>query len=720
MSRAALLTAVVCLSLPSLCRAAKVKVWNHNSPGQYDKARLHDAVISSEGAVRLSRRLQALARLDVAHVWDMIEDKAGNLWVATGDEGKIFKVTADGKTALAYTNDDGQVFCLALGGDGSIYAGTGPSGLLVRIPPSGKAEVVARSLGSYVWCLAADPAGETIYAGTGPKGAIYRVAADGKARVFYRTKQEHFLCLALGGDGMVYAGTDKDGLVYRIDARGKGFVLYQASQSEVRSLIVTGDGVYAGTSAPTKRRGVTGGGNAGSALSGPSARLSALKMSTAKGTKAAEEKKAASIHPSSSESSESTKASRAPAIAPPSSGENSLYRISPDGTVREIFREKAMLLSLLRDGGRFFIGTGMDGQLFEVHESSRERSEVARLDHGQIHRLLRRKDGSIVVGTGDPGMLYVLEDKYAARGTIVSEVLDAKIISRWGALRWKASTPKGTSVTVAVRSGNLAEPDETWSDWSDEQADGRQATVTAPPARFLQYRVTLTTTEVAVSPALRSLAIRYMTTNQAPEVSAIEVPDLDAVNLENPKKIKIKWTATDPNEDELTYTLYVRKEGWKSWVRLEEDYEKKEYEWDTTTTPSGTYQVKVVASDRKDNAAKDALTGEKISSPFVVSHTPPTVTVKVAGMDGEKVILEATATDPLVRLTSASFAVNGKKWTNVFPTDGLFDSKQETFRFRTEALKPGTYVVVLKVGDAAGNTGAGDIVFTVHARAAQR
>jgi hypothetical protein len=293
------------------------------------------------------------------------------------------------------------------------------------------------------------------------------------------------------------------------------------------------------------------------------------------------------------------------------------------------------------------------------------------------------------------------------------------LISRWGALRWKADTPAGTAVTLAVRSGNVAEPDETWSDWSAEQTDPERAAVAAPPARFLQYRVTLTSDDPAATPALHGLTLRYSTTNQAPEVNKVEVPDLDAANLENPKKLKFKWSAIDPNEDELTYSLSVRKEGWKSWVLLEDDLDKTEYEWDTTTTPSGVYELKVVASDRRDNPAEDALTGERVSGPFVVSHTPPAVTVKVAGTDGDQVLLEATATDPLVRLTSASFAVNGKKWVNVFPTDGLFDSKAETFRFKTDALKPGTYVVVLRVHDAAGNTGSGDVVFTVQARAAQ-
>jgi hypothetical protein len=259
----------------------------------------------------------------------------------------------------------------------------------------------------------------------------------------------------------------------------------------------------------------------------------------------------------------------------------------------------------------------------------------------------------------------------------------------------------------------VAEPDDTWSDWCPEQADPDEAVIAAPPARFLQYRVTLATDNASVTPALHGLTLRYMTTNQAPEVTSVEVPDLDAVNLENPKKFKLKWNATDANEDELTYNLFVRKDGWNSWVLLDEDQDKKEFDWDTTTMPSGVYQLKVTASDRRDNAAEDALTGERISAPFVVSHTPPVVHLTAVPTSEGHTVIEATAKHPLARLTGASLSVNGGKWANLFPTDGLFDSKSETFRFQTDALKPGVYVAVLRVKDAAGNTGSGDVVFTV-------
>jgi outer membrane protein assembly factor BamB len=693
--------------------AARVKVWYHHTPGHFDKAQFKHAVVSSEGALHLARELKPLAKLDVMHVWDIVEDKHGNLFVATGDEGKIFKISPEGKTTLAWTSQDGQVLCLGIGPDGSVYAGTGPSGSIICLPPQGKAKILAEGLDSYVWCLAVDPETRVIYAGTGPKGRIYQIGPDGKASVFYSTKQDHILCVARAADGMLYAGTDKGGLVYKIDTKGKGFVIYGANQSEVRSLLVAADGVYAGTSSPVKRR-IGGASSASSGASTPLNMPGGITPAHIKESKSESVKTSAGNGQSAAAAEDDEPKKNSAAVpSPPNPGENSLYRIAADGTVRELFREKAMLLSLLRQNGRVLVGTGMQGQLFEIDEATKERSEIARLDHGQIHCLCQRKDGSIVLGTGDPGKLYVLQDKFAAKGTILSEALDAKIISKWGALTWKPQTPQGTTVTVAVRTGNTAEPDDTWSDWSAEQNDPQNSKIAAPTARYLQYRLTMTTDHPKVTPAVRGLAIRYMTTNEAPEITSLEVPDLDAANLENPKKLKLKWTAVDPNEDELLYTLYVRKDGWPHWVKLEDNLEKTTYEWDTTTMPTGMYQVKVVASDRKDNPPAEALTAEKVSAPFPVAHTPPTVTVTVTGAEGDHIVVEATATDPLVRLTEASFSVNGKKWTNVFPKDGLFDSKREEFHFKTEALPPGTYVVVLRVRDAAGNIGSGDVVFTL-------
>ena len=635
--------------------AAKVKVWHQYQQSHFDKAKFKDAVVTSEGVLRLSRLVKPIAGIDAANVWDLAEDNAGNIYAATGDEGRLYKVTPDGKASVIYASKDSHIFSLAVAPDGAIYAGTGPTGKLVRISADGKASVVADNLDSYVWSLAHD--GQSVFAGTGPKGKIYRVSADGKASVFYATKQEHILCLALVDKGTLYAGTDKGGLVYRISPQGKGFVLYHANQPEVRALLATSDAIYAGTSAPVARRGSTGTGS----------------------------------------KSEDSK---------PAPGENSLYRIANDGSVRELYRDKTMILRLARHDGKLLAATGMQGQLFEISEASKEKTEIARLDAGQIHSLLVRRNGAIILGSGDPGKLFVVEDRFAAKGVVLSEVLDTKLQSKWGSMSWKA---KG-DVTVAIRSGNTADPDETWSPWSAEGASESKAQ--APLGRYLQYRVTLASDNPKVTPEFRQFSLRYQTINQAPEITSLEVPDLDTKDLENAKKLKIRWNANDPNEDELAFNIYCKKEGWKDWVLLEENHDKNSHDWDTTGMPSGLYQIKVVASDRKDNPAEEALTSERISTTVPVTHLPPSVTVKLAGFDGAQAILEATSSDPYVLLTEAYFAVDGKRWTTVFPTDGLFDSKAETFRFKTDALRPGTHVLVLRVRNAAGNVGSGDLVIT--------
>jgi hypothetical protein len=96
-----------------------------------------------------------------------------------------------------------------------------------------------------------------------------------------------------------------------------------------------------------------------------------------------------------------------------------------------------------------------------------------------------------------------------------------------------------------------------------------------------------------------------------------------------------------------------------------------------------------------------------------VAHEPPAVTIRVTAVEGGKAAIEADAADALSRLAGASYSINGRKWVNVFPADGLFDDKRESFRFTTESLPPGTYVLVLRVRDAAGNTGTGDVTFRV-------
>src|SRR5579859_515359 len=66
------------------------------------------------------------------YIWDLVLDKAGNLYVATGDRGEIYKVTAKGEHSLFFKSDDTHIRVLALDAHDNLIAGTDGSGLVYR------------------------------------------------------------------------------------------------------------------------------------------------------------------------------------------------------------------------------------------------------------------------------------------------------------------------------------------------------------------------------------------------------------------------------------------------------------------------------------------------------------------------------------------------------------------------------------------------------------
>jgi outer membrane protein assembly factor BamB len=692
-----------------LAWGTKSKVWQQNEAKHYDRATLQRTVVSAEGSIRLGRPLDTLASLDVSHVWAVTTDANGFIYAATGSQGKLFKISPQGLTSVAYQSKDSQLLSVVATPKGTVYAGSGPGGAIVKLNPEGEASVLAQTPEAYVWSLVWDERKQELYAGTGPQGRIYRIRANGEMTLHYVTKQEHVLCMTMGPNGALYAGTGQKGMVYRIDGQDRGTVLFETPQPEVKTMLVKGDALYIGTSSPHRRTAASRPSSSSRSDGTPESQSNEAKPSA---NDTASQRVNAPSKPIPVPTLGGSSLA-VPGMAPPSGKENSVYRLTSQGSVRELFRIKAMITCLAEKDGKLVIGTGATGQIFEMNEEERDFTELTRVDDSHILDICPCAGGWIVA-TGDPGKLYTFRENYHPTGTLVSEVMDAKVISKWGAIRWKGEMPSSTTMSIAVRSGNVAEPDETWSAWSDEETDPRQAVAKASPGRYLQYRVTMRTSETGVSPVFRGIEVRYQQVNQAPVLGNIEVIQPEATAEK--KRLKIKWTAADPNEDDLIYSVAVRKEGWPHWVEVATDLEKTEWEWEPATTPSGTYQVRVTATDRKDNAEEEALADMRVSAPFVVDTVAPAINIKAVKMEGDKAVIEAEAKDEHSPLASAMLSIDGQKWTNVFPTDGLFDDKQKKFRFQTPALKPGTHVVVLRVSDAAGNAGSSDTVFEVRVK----
>src|SRR5713226_4591999 len=245
--------------------AGEPVVWDINSRAELLKGEARGISVTDIGILTLAPNLSQLFNTEQAYVWSAAMDAAGNVYLGTGHDGKLFRVSADGKGSLLYKAPELDVTALAIAGDGVIFAATSPDGKVYRVTADGKAEVYFDPADKYIWSLAILGDG-SLAVGTGDNGKLYRVRAAGakpESSLLVATNQTHVMSLTVTKRGDLIAGTDPGGLVLRISPEGKAFGLYDAPLREIHALAAAPDGsIYAlalSEAASTTRTGQTAG-----------------------------------------------------------------------------------------------------------------------------------------------------------------------------------------------------------------------------------------------------------------------------------------------------------------------------------------------------------------------------------------------------------------------------------------------------------------------------
>jgi len=701
------------------------------------------------GAGRIYRikdgKASLLATLPDKFLFSCAVDKGGDLYVGSGgSKGRIWRVQpqakGEAKAEVFFEADDVKyVWDLAWMKDGALAAATGDNGKIFRITADKKSEVLLKSEADHILCLAVAPNG-TLYAGTDGPSIVYRW--DGKkAFVVFDADEAEVTALALDAEGNLFVAASGG-------AGGRAGGADVLSEPSIKismpsSPLPRGD-MKEGQSSPGKQETKEG-------------TLPPIEKNEAKEPAAKTPESAAPpLSPAASLADRLQDAMTAarsaggkrPAGGAPSTGA-SVYRVAPDGIVTRIFEgHEAMILALAVAEGQLLIGTGKGARVYETGcGCDDEEACVASVDPKQVMSLLATRDGRVVVGAAGPGRVYALSKGHAKEGTYTSQVYDAGGSARWGTVDWRGRVPDGTEIRFATRTGNVRDAEKgLWSEWSKDVTKG-PARIESLSARFIQFRVTMRGRGDATTPVLEQFEGAYQRVNEAPRVASVgERPSQDAAaraqaldrfrqgmkppvrtsgaarqdegrapsssvppSPEGPQPIRvIQWQATDPNGDSLRYDVYMRGQGELGpWVLLDDDLVQPQYVWDTATVADGWYEIKVVAGDRADNPAETAKEGFKISDPILVDNTAPLIEklqvhVK-AGGDAE---VTFAARDALSRLTAAAYTIDSAdQWRPLAPTEGLFDGRQKAFGFTVKKLIPGPHRLAVRVVDEAQNVG---------------
>ena len=238
------------------------------------------------------------------YIWDLLFDKSGNLYVATGDRGEIYKVTPKGDHLLFFKSDETHIRVLALDAQGNIIAGTDGSGLIYRISPTGEGFVLYSAPKKEITALALDREGNIYAAGVGEKRAstgapapaaasmiitmgaaptattsmqtsgvspaqgavpittfplpgggatggsdIYRIAADGSPSRIWNSRDDIVYALAFDSHNALLAGTGNRGHVFAIGGSDEYSDLLKAPASQVTGFArASNGGLYAASS----------------------------------------------------------------------------------------------------------------------------------------------------------------------------------------------------------------------------------------------------------------------------------------------------------------------------------------------------------------------------------------------------------------------------------------------------------------------------------------
>ena len=103
------------------------------------------------------------------YIWDLALDKSGNLYVATGDHGEIYRVTPKGEHSVFFKSDETHIRVLAFDAQDNLIAGSDGSGLIYRISPAGEGFVLYSAPKKEITALALDRAGNIYAAAVGEK-----------------------------------------------------------------------------------------------------------------------------------------------------------------------------------------------------------------------------------------------------------------------------------------------------------------------------------------------------------------------------------------------------------------------------------------------------------------------------------------------------------------------------------------------------------------------
>src|SRR6476661_5690550 len=116
------LAAAVLSLLLTVAAVGEPSVWTVNTRSEVLRGDARGVSIDANGTITLAPKLTEVYKTEQPYIWSSAMDASGNVYLGTGGDGRVFKVTGGTTGALFADLAELNVTAMAIAGGGDLYA----------------------------------------------------------------------------------------------------------------------------------------------------------------------------------------------------------------------------------------------------------------------------------------------------------------------------------------------------------------------------------------------------------------------------------------------------------------------------------------------------------------------------------------------------------------------------------------------------------------------
>src|SRR5258708_727048 len=151
LARRRLVVAVLLVCAAATARASSPKFFQAATQAEFLKGDVDSLSIDGRGQLLLGPATELVYETPSPFLWTVLPSPDGSIYIGTGNDGRVFRVDAQGKGAPFFDAAELEVHAIAPAPSGGLYVATSPNGKIYKVDRNGTSTTFFDPEEKYIW-----------------------------------------------------------------------------------------------------------------------------------------------------------------------------------------------------------------------------------------------------------------------------------------------------------------------------------------------------------------------------------------------------------------------------------------------------------------------------------------------------------------------------------------------------------------------------------------